>query len=350
MKPKTLITFFLLILISVNLGAQTVEEVTELYSKKDFVNAVKYGQNALQNDSENPQLNMLVGRALADTKKHKEAIPYLIKGTAENNNPSWVRAWSLAYLGTCYYVADNYLESKRNLVECIKLNATKNSTQFAQNYINALQMSESFDAWETIEKENLRFHFQDKSNIADIENYMKNREDAYTEINRFFLATPFKKTDFYVWDKPEEAKEILGRELGFANSKLCIINSRNNQTSGHEITHILSDYGIQPIKKTPLINEGVAVYFDQTHRDKLSVAKEALDNKKIDIIDLWNKPDNYPNQYNYDIGGALIEFLMKNGSELQLKKLLKNQTTETAANIYENFDGLITTFEQELMK
>jgi len=228
------------------------------------------------------------------------------------------------------------------------LNATKNATQFAQKYLNALQMNEIFESWETVEKENIRFHFQQKSNIRDIENYIKNREEAYLEINKFFQSTPFKKIDFFVWDQPDEAKKLFGRELGFANSKLCIINSRNNQTSGHEITHILSDYGIQPLKKTALINEGVAVYFDQSNRDRMKTAKNLLDDKEVDIIDLWNNPDKYPNEYNYALGGALIDFLMNNGNENQLKALLKNQTPETATKTYDDFNDLIARLEEQL--
>lgn len=350
MKRNTSITLLLLFLISINLEAQTLDDITKLYASKDYSNVIELGQKILQNDSENPQLNMIVGRAFADRNKHKEAIPYLMKGTLVNNNPAWVRAWSFAYLGTCYYVVDNFVESKRNFKECIQLNATKNATQFAKKYISSLQMSDNFDAWKTVEKEHLRFHFQETENIRDVENFMTIREDAFVEINKFFHAKPFKKIDYFIWDKPEEAKTLFGRELGFANSKLCIINSRNNQTVGHEMTHILSDFGIQPSQKTKLINEGLAVCFDQTNRDRMEVARTTLRNKKIDIIDLWNNPEKYPNDYFYTIGGALIDFLLKHGTESQLKQLLKNQTAETAFMSYDNFQDLIAGFEQELVK
>ena len=348
MKLNTTIYYLLLILISVNAQSQTTEEIWKLYSSKDLTNTIKSGQQVLQNDPNNPQVNSAIGRALVDLKKHKEAIPYLIKGTIENNNPAWSKAWSFGYLGLCYYITDNFIESKKNFRECINLNATKNSTQFAKNYVRTLQMNETFNSWETIEKENLRFHFQNKSNIKNLDSYIKNREEAYLNINEFFSATPFKKIDFFVWDKPEDAKKYFGRELGFANSKLCIINSRNNQTRGHEITHVLSDYGIKPLKKTKLINEGVAVYFDQTNRDRIVVAKKILENKEIDIVDLWNNPNNYPSEYCYSIGGALIDFLIKNGNESQLKALIKNQTTETAIEIYDDFNNLMKEFEQKL--
>lgn len=348
MRLITTICFILLILFNINVQAQNNDEIWKSYSNKDFKNTIKLGKQALQSDPDNPQVNSVIGRALVDLKKHKEAFPYLIKGTVENNNPAWVRAWSFGYLGLCYYVTDNFIESKKNFNECINLNATKNSTQFAKKFVSSLQMNEVFDSWKTIEGENIRFHFQNKSNPNHLNSFIKKREEAYLKINEFFGASPFKKIDFFVWDKPEDAKSFFGRELGFADSKLCIINSRNNQTKGHEITHILSDHGIRPVKKTLLINEGVAVYFDQRNRDRMEFARKVLQNKEIDIVDLWNNPNNYPNSYNYIIGGALIDFLMKKGSESQLKALLKNQTTESAIKIYVDFNALMNEFEQKL--
>lgn len=346
MKLNTLICY--LILFSINIHAQNIDELGKLYSDKDYENTIKLGKQILQDDPDNPLVNSVIGRALTDAQKHKEAIPFLIKGTVDNNNPAWNKAWSFGYLGMCYFVTDNFEESKKCFKNCINLNATKNSTHYATKYLKNLQMNEVFDSWKTIEGENIRFHFQNNSNPYHMNFFMKKREEAYLKINEFFGASPSKKIDYFVWDKPEDAKSFFGRELGFANSKLCIINSRNNQTKGHEITHILSDHGIRPVKTTILINEGVAVYFDQRNRDRMEYARNVLQNKEIDIIDLWNNPNNYPNSYNYIVGGALIDFLMKKGSESQLKALLKNQTTESAIKIYADFNALMNEFEQKL--
>ena len=143
-------------------------------------------------------------------------------------------------------------------------------------------------------------------------------------------------------------KKRLGTKFGFATSKICMINAHYNQTPGHEIVHVLSDIGIAPVKKTAFINQGIAVYLDQSNRNRMEIARKDLKSSKIDILELWEKPENYPDSYNYTISGAFIEFLFKKGTESQLKQLLKIQTVETAEKVYNNFEELIKEFEKEL--
>jgi tetratricopeptide (TPR) repeat protein len=333
-----------------SLKAQTSKEIWDYYSQRNLEKTVKFGKQALQKDPNNPQINLAIGRALADSKNFKKAIPYLKKGSFNENNADWVRAWSLGYLGVCYYVTDNYKLSKKSLKKCIQLKATKNSIKYAQKRIKLFQMSKIFDSWDIFETENLRIHFQNKNQIKDVKSYISGREEAYQAINGFFKADLYKKIDYFIWNDRNQAKMILGRELGFANSDLCLINSANNQTRGHELTHILLDYGIQPIKKTRFINEGVAVYFDQTNRDRYKIARESLNQIELNIIDLWDNPEKYPSKYNYTVGGAFIGFLLENGGESKFKKLLANQSSESAAEIYDEFEKLIDEFEKRIKK
>ena len=346
---KTLTILIVLQIFSVfNIKAQTSKEIWGYYSERNLEKTVKFGKQALQEDPKNPQINLAIGRALTDNKQFKKAIPYLEKGSVEVNNADWVRAWSLGYLGECYYATDNYKLSKECLKNCIQLKATKNSVSYARKRIKFFQMGKIFDTWDIIETEHIRFHFQNKNQVNNFESYISNREEAYQVINNFFMAEPYKKIDYFIWNDRDLAKMTLGRELGFANSKLCLINSAKNQTRGHELTHILLDYGIQPRQKTRFINEGVAVYFDQTNRDRYKIARESLNEDEINIIDLWNNPDKHHAKYNYAIGGAFICFLLENRGESKLKKLLTNQTTQSAAEIYDEFEKLINDFEKRI--
>lgn len=343
MKQKIL--FFLTALFfSLNISAQNTEELGKLYSQREYNKVISLGLEELKNYPNQPTLNMLVGRSYADIKQFEKAIPFLEKGIAKENNLDQVRAWSYVYLGKCYYATDDNQKSKESILACLKLNATENVTKFAQKLLDTYQISDFYNSWENVETKNIRFHFQEPKNIKDKELFMQNRETAYTEINKFFNAKPYKKIDYFVWDNPEQAAKKLGLELGFASPNLCIINSKNNQTRGHEIAHILVAFGIYPTNTTPLINEGIAAYFDQTNRDRIEMAKELLAGKDIDVIDLWENPKNYPSDYNYIIGSALMAFLFEKGTEEQMKSLLKDQTTTSARNIYQNFDNLIIDF------
>ncbi len=328
--------------------SQNIEELEKLYAKKEYGQVITLGIEGLKDYPDNPRINMLVGRAYTDTRQFEKAIPYLKKGTISKDNLNWVQAWSYAYLGSCYYFTEDRKKSKESLNECLKLNATENSSKTAQGLLGLMQMSDFYNNWETIETEYIRFHFQESKNINNKELFIKNREAAYQEINKFFNAKPLKKIDFFVWDDPQQASNILKQELGFANSNFCMINSRNDQTRGHELTHILVSYGISPTSATRLINEGVAVYFDQTNRDRFSVAKESISGNDFDVIDLWENPKKYPNEYYYTIGGALISFLFEKGTDDQLKRLLKDQTVKSARSIYSDFDNLMKEFYEKL--
>ncbi len=344
------ILFISLSLSTLQSYSQSLEELQEHYAKKDLSKVISLGKHALESDPENPTINSIVGRALTDLKNFKEAIPHLTKGLAEKDNPKWVIAWSHTYLGLCYYFTNERPKAQQHFTACIELAATKNSTQHAERRLKVFQLGEYYKSWHSIETTHFRFHFQNKKDIPDIALFTDLREKAYEEINKFFKGTAPKKIDFYVWSGAEEGKSQLGKNIGFANADLCIINVMKNQTRGHEITHILLEYGLNPIKKTGFINEGTATFFDQTNRNRMEVAQEAIAEIEIKVLDLWDNPDKYTSDLNYTVGSAWIEFLNKKESEEQLKKLLTEQTSAAARLIYPNFDELLSEFEKTLNK
>jgi len=345
---KRIFLFFIFSILCLNIYSQKYKHVFDIYTKGDTETALVIGIESLKLDDNNTELNYLIGRILTEKKQFKKSIPYLEKGASKENTEDWIEAWSLAYLGVSCYYMDNFEKAKRCLDEAISLNATENVVKFAKKIKYGFQLDEYYKDWKVIETEFITFHFQNKYSLYSLEKYVKLRTDAYEKINEFFQASPIKKIDFFVWNVRDDAKSKLGRELGFADARTCIINSYFEQTFGHEITHILCQFGVFPIKRTRFINEGVAVYFDQTNRDRMKKAREALNGNHISILELWNNPKQYPDTYNYSVGGAFVEFLAKNGTENQLKKLLKEQTVENAEKIYDNFHELIREFEKEL--
>ncbi len=345
---KRIFFFLTFSVIFLNVFSQEYSSVGKLYMQGENDKALELGLDYYKTDSESAELNMLIGRILTDKNQFKEATPYLEKGTSDKNIKNGIQAWSLAYLGTAYFMTDNPEKAKQVLTECIKLNATKNSTASAKKRLNGYLLDNYFVDWKVIETEHFRFHIQDTKVLGDIDKYLERREKAFSNISNFFNAKPTKKIDFYIWSSYKSMKKRLGTEAGFATSKICMVNAHYNQTSGHEIAHVLSDIGIVPSTKTAFINQGIAVYLDQTNRNRMEIARKDLKSSKVDILELWEKPENYPDSYNYTISGAFIEFLLKKGTENQLKQLLKIQTVENAEKVYDNFEELIKEFEKEL--
>lgn len=345
---KRSILLFTALLLTTSLIAQNIDKLNRLYQRKKFDKVITIGLKELKINPYHPIANMILGKAYAETEQYEKALPYLEKGAITEYNNRWVQAWSKLYLGICYYYLDDPQKSKRLINECVKLNATKNSKNEAINKLDFLQLSDFYDSWEIIETEHFRFHFQTPCTIEDKEQFIAFREAAYIKINEFFNATPIKKIEFFVWNDPKQAENILGSRLGFAKSSICLINSKTNQTTGHETTHILSDFGIKPTQKTKLINEGIAVYFNQSNRDPFAVAKESITGKEINITDLWENPKNYSEEYCYSIGGALIAYLFEKGTEKQVRDLMKDQTLQSARKIYTNLDTLMSDFTKKI--
>jgi tetratricopeptide (TPR) repeat protein len=344
MKNMRIIKTIIFLLGAVGIYGQDLGEIERLFQDGDFEKVVENGSRILETDSNNLTVCHLVGRALTELKKFNEAKPLLEKTTIKSA-PDWMKSWSFGYLGICYYTFGDLKESKNNFKKAIKLNATKNSTKFAEKRLKLILLAEYSKDWEVFETEHIKFHIQPNHQIGDIKLYCSAREDAFKENNFFFHASLYKKIDFYVWSDFEEGKKFLGEEIGFSNSDLCMINSKVNQTKGHEITHILCDYGIKPNKKNRLINEGVAVAFDLSNRNRLELAK-SINQDNLSIKDLMNEPFKFPESVIYPIGGALIEYLMENKDEELIKKLLKQQTYEVLLEVYGI--EIIEEFEQKI--
>jgi tetratricopeptide (TPR) repeat protein len=324
------------------------KDLSKLYLKGKFEKAIEKGMLKLEQSPDDAILNMIVGRANVAIGKYKTAIPLLKKVLVDKSAHPSVKSWSLAELGTSYYHTGQINMGVENLKKAREMKATRNCTRFAHNQLMRFQENKFFQKWNIHETKHLRFHFQDESIIENVENYIKQHEEAYLNINKFFKTDLPKKIDFFVWKDREEAYDLFGRPLGFANSERKIINAWYKQTKGHEICHILCDIAIQPKKKSKLINEGICVFFDQTSRNKMDQAREVLPKKEFHLLELWESPTHYERDLSYPMGGAFIDFLIHKGGKDKLKKLLKNQTIENAEKIYPDFKDLVKTFEAML--
>lgn len=105
---------------------------------------------------------------------------------------------------------------------------------------------------------------------------------------------------------------------------------------------------MKPSYRSRLINEGIAVYFDQTNRYRMKVAQKHLNGQQLEVLNYWENPKTNSDEYHYSVGGALIECLYKHGSAEQMKALLAHQSIESARKIYPEFDQIMDAFQQEL--
>ncbi|TKG94006.1 tetratricopeptide repeat protein [Puteibacter caeruleilacunae] len=345
---KTGLTILLLVVCFVVKGQNAqVSQLNKTYMSGKYDQAITLAEEMLKNDPDNIDAKLTLGRALADKGRYKEAIPNL--KFAVERDKSWRKAWALGYLGNSYFMLGDYEKSEFALKSCIELNATRNATNFAYRGQLLFGYDTFFKGWKIKETAHIRFHFQNMSD-TDIDRYMQLREDAYAEVNKFFNSSLPKKIDFFVWSSREDAKRVLRANLGFADPKCCIVHSHFQQTRGHELTHVISNYSSPVTQKTGLINEGTAVCFDLSNNDRPQMVADWMktNSQKVDIKDIWTNWRKYPAAFSYPLAGLFIEKLINKFGKEKFLLFFTNQTYEHAKSVYgDQLDKLIEEFEKK---
>jgi tetratricopeptide (TPR) repeat protein len=341
------------------LDDNSVTELSNMFKEKKYEEVVSRGSELIKSEPEDPFLNDMIGRSLfslanGDPSKYKEALSYLEKAIQKKYD-----VVSFIDGAICYYKNGNSTKARVYLNQAISASMNKNSsiTENTTKLIKRLNLVPYFDDWRTVETEHFIFHFHPSFNDKLIREFTKTREVAYSNINDFFKVNLPKKIDFYVWDSNESALGVLGMNLGFADPEYCIINSKYNQSPGHEMAHVISDNLYPNIKSTDLINEGTATYFNQldsNRRMKKFIIRIIFNSnmfyKYVPVVDLWK--DNslfrkaYPEGTAYTIGDSFVELLIKEGGTDKYKQLLQDQSYENARKIYgDKLDDIVRKFD-----
>jgi len=331
---------------TLSVRSQSVPEALfQLYGAGQLEAVIARGEQELKAGGEQPVVNLTVGRAYADQDAFQAAIPYLAKSAAAASAAPDVKAWSQAYLGTCYYGLQDYARAKTALEAAVTADATRNATAYASKRLGMLRGRDAAGKWQTLETTHFRFHFQAPKTLGTSpEAFAALHEQAYETNNRFFQATLPRKVDFYVWDDRAEALRVLGQPLGFTQANFLTIHVMRDQTRGHEIAHQLMHFGLRPTQQRPLVSEGIAVCFDQSGANRLQTAQQSS-NGPVDVWKMWEQPNGYSERQLYAVGGALLEYLLAHAPEAQVKQLLREQTPQLGRQL---FSQQVADFEKEL--
>jgi hypothetical protein len=211
--------------------------------------------------------------------------------------------------------------------------------------------SQALDGWSVVETEHVRFHFPPRPRVNP-ETFAAAEEQAFSRLRATFTGSLPGKIDFYVWNTSEEAERLLGRPAGFARPDRLLIHATANQTPGHELTHVLLFHTIRPEHTTRFIEEGTAVAFDLSSRDRLALARAAVQRGGITeglILRFWEQAGRVPEDVLYPVAGAFIEHLIARAGRDRFLELLRRQTPEHARAVYGvEFDRIVRDFEASL--
>jgi hypothetical protein len=133
---------------------------------------------------------------------------------------------------------------------------------------------------------------------ASIGDLAKRFDTAYEEIRKALAVDFDQKLTIYLYRDNDEGKQLVGRDLDFAEPDQRVVHQTVHSTLSHEMTHCIAR-GIG-YAQTGLFGEGVAVWFNGAppEAQHKAAAKLLADSKLPTIADLLAKfrdvDDSYP--------------------------------------------------------
>jgi tetratricopeptide (TPR) repeat protein len=318
---------------------ESADRLWGLYKEGRFEDVVREGKVELATGTPTAQVNLAVGRALVDLERFGEGLPYLEQAVRGDPAQTWIYAWGQCYLGTGQYRLGNFLKARAALIKARDCAATRNATRFAVNNLKLLGLAESYDDWSIFTTEHFVFHYS--PNLADFDGvvFARRHEEAFAVITAWFGGGPTVPIRFFVWRDKDEATVANMPPLGFARPELNLVHARAEQTVGHEMTHVISHHAMHPEQVTGLINEGIAVYHDQTGDDQLALARAALADAsasmvQVELAALWEDWSLLPVAVSYPVGGAWVKVLIDKGGKEKFLEFFRDQRLANAREMY----------------
>ena len=356
---KTVITLALLLNLIPVQGALAqdggpADVLWEYYGKGDFEEVIAQGKALLVTGEETAMVNLAVGRSYVDLEKYDEGFPYLTRAVELDTDKTWVYAWAQVYLGVLHFKTGNEQRAAQAWILARDCRATRNATRNAENNLKFLGLSEFFFEWKPFETDHFLFRFSGRLENFDRVEFARSHEEAYEKISAWFGGGPEEKTRFFLWSSGDEAKEAGMPPLGFSRPRANLTHAALGQTLGHEMTHIISHYAINPTVVTGLINEGIAVHMDLTGRDQMKRARGIVEKTvprplKVSIPALWLDWTLAPDTFSYPLAGAFVNMLLEKGGKERFLEFFKDQSYSHALEIYGNdLHDWIRDFEEEL--
>lgn len=336
-----------------------VRELWDFYSQGEFQRVVHEGLALVSQGTNNAQINLAIGRSLVDMGQWQEGKPYLEKTVALDPQKTFLFAWAQVYLGRCHLLAGDLDLATKAFTEARECGATRNAIRTAAMNLRGLGLDEYFDDWITVETDHFIFNFSPRLGIMDRSGFILDREVAFQKISEWFGAKPEKKIRFFVWADHVEAELAGLPPLGFARATYHLIHAHVHQTRGHEITHVISYHAGKPLNTAGLVNEGIAIFHDQTKRDTMERAEKALARGAagegqnpyvaVGVRALWNDWTLLSDEYTYPLAGAWVDRLLAKGGKDQFLKFFTDQTYAHAQKIYgPDLEIWIDDFEAEV--
>jgi hypothetical protein len=285
--------------------------------------------------------SVAAGRALVDMGDAALALPHLERALALDTLRDASRGWALAYVGKARFALGDTAGARAALAGVAALRPTERLSSTVATDWRLFGFDTTYARWTTLRTPHLRLHLSPNAPILDRATFADVRERAAMQIaaalgDTSVVAAP-KPIDLFVWDTEAEAHAAGLARVHFARPTVGLTHMTWDQTVGHELAHVITYRAVRPATSTPLVTEGVAVYFDGSTSDRVEEAAAALSGlrtTRVDIRALWDDWTRLPPGVAYPVAGAVVEALVREGGMQPLRALLREQTLAEARRLH----------------
>jgi tetratricopeptide (TPR) repeat protein len=301
------------------------------YAAKNYAAVVQAGRKALAavpsgpgsgpaTDNlpiKDPLFYHLLGRALIDQGERSDvpqAREHLQTSLSLADKREWISGWSHFYLGRAGEL-DGDLEGARQAYQrAVALAATPECVSSARFRLRHLG-SDPYAGWLTHEMAYVTLRYPPDSPLAaNPAAYGRRFDAAHQAIARALGVSPQTKIQVYLYTDAAQGRDITGQEVGWSDRENQVVHQHLKQTTGHEIAHCLSHFMTPaPYCDSVVLNEGLAVYFDQAGDDKNEAARRLLETGRLpDFSELETTFRSRDDAY--ALAGSFVGFLWHNYS------------------------------------
>lgn len=327
-------------------------DLSALYGQREYRTVIASGQELLLEHPGNPEISMYVGRSYFDLGDPAAAVPYLERAVVADTVGTWVGAWAYVYLGSARWILGDEVGAGKALSRARALSATSNATRAANAGLTLLGFDAVYSEWTRVLTKHFAFHLAPSLPQIELDRFVAARETALESICEFFGTRPLRTIGFFVWKNNEAARSAGLPDLGFARPEYAVIHVLPDQTPGHEIAHVVANWTTRTTYRVRVIDEGVAVYLDQTGHDQFARVAQALaatNQGPPALREVWENRARCPDQVLYPLGGAWIRDLVVHGGRKRLFSLLADQRYVHAHELYGDSLGIwIAEFEDHI--
>jgi tetratricopeptide (TPR) repeat protein len=146
------------------------------------------------------------------------------------------------HMGICRFMKSDREGADAEFTKAINDHISLNMKKKVKRAQTLMGLTDKYNGWKTVERDNIVFHFQSRKNIDD--DLMDKYEKEYIKASRVLPVALPKKIDVFVWESQaiDDYQENQEKDLSYTATDYCLVHVAPNNNRSGEILKILSHW------------------------------------------------------------------------------------------------------------